>query len=53
MIYYFYITTDKTKEAVNQVEAASLDIALDYFSKVKNLNKDEFLEIYTIGIKNK
>ncbi len=53
MIYYFYSKKDKTKEAINQVEATSLDIALDYFSKVKNLTKDEFLEIYTIGIKNK
>jgi hypothetical protein len=53
MTYYFYSINDKTKEAINTVEAPSIEVALDYFAKMKKLSESEFSQIYSIGIKNK
>ena len=53
MTYYFYSKNDKTKEAINTIEAPSIEVALDYFSKMKKLSEREFSQIYSIGIKNK
>jgi hypothetical protein len=53
MIYYFYNKTDKTKEAIFQLTASDELTALNYFAKLKQLSEGDFLELYTIGIKNR
>jgi hypothetical protein len=53
MTYYFYSKNDKIKEAINTIEAPSIEVALDYFAKMKKLSESEFSQIYSIGIKNK
>ena len=53
MTYYFYSKNDKTKEVINTLEASSIEVALDYFVKMKKLSESEFSQIYSIGIKNK
>jgi hypothetical protein len=49
--YHFYSKTDPKQEIIDQIQAPSLDIAVDYFTKRKNLTKEQFFEIYGIGIK--
>ena len=41
------------KEAINTIEAPSIEVALNYFAKMKKLSESEFSQIYSIGIKNK
>ena len=50
--YYYYSKSDSTRETIDQIQAKDLDIAIDYFTKRKNLTKDQFFEIFGIGIKN-
>ena len=49
--YYFYSKSDSKQEIIDQIQAPSLEIAVDYFTKRKNLTQDQFFEIYGIGIK--
>jgi hypothetical protein len=48
--YHFYSKSDPKREMIDQIQAASLDIAIDYFIKRKNLTKEQFFEIYGIGM---
>jgi hypothetical protein len=45
----FYLTIkDNKKEVIAKVKAETLEQAVDYFSKVKNLSKEDILKVYTI-----
>ena len=48
MIYYFYSKTDLFKEPVLRAKCQSYEDALDYFSKIKKLSKQEFIKLYEI-----
>ena len=50
--YYYYAHVDPNKEALDTITADSMGNAFWYFSAVKNMNAQEFLKIYAIGIKN-
>lgn len=52
MIYYFYSKTDSSKEPVLRVKCQSYEDALDYFSKIKKLSKQEFIKLYEITNEN-
>lgn len=49
--YHFYSKADPKQEIIDQIQATSLNIAVDYFTKRKNLTQDQFFEMYGIGIK--
>ena len=44
----FNLVGKKTKEVINKVNAESLDSAIQYFAKVKNLTIDMLLSIYSV-----
>tara|TARA_Y100000034_G_scaffold119317_1_gene160992 strand:+ start:2303 stop:2497 length:195 start_codon:yes stop_codon:yes gene_type:complete len=52
MIYYFYSKYDLLKESIAQKEFSSFKEALSYFSGVKHLPVDEFLNLYEISNKS-
>ena len=52
MIYYFYSKYDLLKETIDQKEFYSFKEALLYFSVVKHLPPDEFLNLYEISNKS-
>lgn len=50
--YYYYAHVDPTKEALNSINADDMGAAIMYFTALKNMNAQEFLKIYGIGVKN-
>ena len=48
--YYYYSINDSKKEPIDKVLAPNKDIALDYFSKRKNMSKEIFITLYKIDI---
>lgn len=50
--YYYYAHVDPNKEALGTIQTDSIGNAVFYFSSLKNLDAQEFLKIYAIGIKN-
>ena len=50
--YYFYSHIDAHKEPLGQISVANMGDAVFYFSALKNMNAQEFLKIYGIGVKN-
>lgn len=44
----YYLKSKSSKETINKSNFESLDIAIEYFSKVKNLKSDELLKIYIV-----
>jgi len=52
MIYYFYSKTDLSKEPVLRAKCQSYEDALEYFSKIKKLSKQAFLDLYEITTEN-
>jgi len=52
MIYYFYSKTDSFKEPVLRAKCQSYEDALNYFSKIKKLSKQEFIKLYEITNEN-
>lgn len=50
--YYFYSHLDINKEALGVINAESMGDAVFYFSALKNMDAQEFLKIYGIGVKN-
>ena len=52
MIYYFYITNDKTKEAIGTTKARTEEGAIKLFSKRKMLSVESFNKIYSVDVKN-
>jgi hypothetical protein len=50
--YYYYAHVDPNKEALDFITTDNIGNATFYFSSLKNLDAQEFLKIYAIGIKN-
>ena len=48
MKYKFYSRNDKNKEAIGKVEARSYKEAINYFVKMKQLPKNEFLKLFLV-----
>ena len=52
LTYYFYSKQDSNKEIIDKIQAKDLETAVNYFTNRKNLTKDQFFDIYGVGIKN-
>jgi hypothetical protein len=50
--YYFYSHLDSNKEAISTCRAGTLGIAAYYFASMKNMPVEDFLKIYSIGVKD-
>jgi hypothetical protein len=50
--YYYYAHVDSTKEALDTINTDDIGNAVLYFSAIKNIEVQEFLKIYGIGVKN-
>jgi hypothetical protein len=50
--YYYYAHVDSNKEVLDILNTDSLGNAVLYFSAIKNMDAQEFLKIYGIGVKN-
>jgi hypothetical protein len=50
--YYFYANNDAFREPIGICTAGTLGIAVIHFASMKALNTEEFLKIYSVGIKN-
>jgi hypothetical protein len=50
--YYYYAHVDANKEALGSGHADSIGAAAELFSRTKNMNVQDFLKIYAIGLKN-
>jgi len=50
--YYFYANNDAFREPIGTCTAGTLGIAVIHFSSMKALSTEEFLKIYSVGIKN-
>ena len=48
--YFFYIKEDIDKEPINLVTARSLQEALEIFCYQKQLDEEDFLEIYKVEL---
>ncbi len=49
--YYFYANNDAFREPIGTCMAGTLGIAVIYFASMKALSTEEFLSIYSVGIK--
>lgn len=50
--YYYYIHVDPSRETLGTINANSMGDAVFYFTALKNMDAQEFLKIYGIGVKN-
>jgi len=50
--YYFYANNDAFREPIGICTAGTLGIALIHFASMKALDTEEFLKLYSIGVKN-
>jgi len=50
--YYFYSNIDHKREPLGECRAGNLGIATYCFASMKRLTTEEFLKIYSVGIKN-
>jgi hypothetical protein len=50
--YYFYANNDVFRESIGTCSAGTLGIAIYYFASMKALNIEEFLKLYSVGVKN-
>jgi len=50
--YYFYANNDAFREPIGACSAGTLGIAIYYFASMKALDTEEFLKLYSVGIKN-
>ena len=48
--YYFYIKNDTEKEPINIIRAADLHEAIRIFCLQKQLEEEDFLEIYQVAL---
>ena len=48
--YFFYIKEDIDKEPINMITARSLQEALEIFCYQKQLDEEDFLEIYKVEL---
>jgi hypothetical protein len=49
--YYYYAHVDSSKETLGVITASDMGEAVMYFSALKNIDAQEFLKIYGIGVK--
>ena len=50
--YYYYSNVDHNCEPLGECRAGALGIAAYYFASMKSLPTEEFLKIYSVGVKN-
>lgn len=50
--YYFYANNDAFREPIGTCAAGTLGIAIYYFASMKALNIEDFLKLYSVGVKN-
>ena len=50
--YYFYANNDAFREPIGTCVAGTLGIAVTHFSSMKSLSTQNFLTLYSVGIKN-
>jgi hypothetical protein len=50
--YYFYSNIDPFKEAIGTCTAGTMGIAIYHFASMKAMEAEEFLKIYSIGLRN-
>ena len=50
--YYYYAHVDPNKEVLGSINTDSMGNAVFYFTRLKNIDAQEFLKIYGIGVKN-
>lgn len=50
--YYYYAHVDPSKEILGTIKADNMSDAVFYFTALKNMDAQEFLKIYGIGVKN-
>ena len=48
--YIYYASIDASKEPIDRVEAASIDIATDFFAERKQMETEIFKELYTVEL---
>ena len=48
--YYFYIKNDKEKEPINVIRATDLHEAIKIFCYQKQLEEEDFLNIYQVEL---
>jgi len=51
-IYSFYIKGDMTQEAISLVTCEDKEEAIEIFCNQKQLNKEDFLELFEISYEN-
>lgn len=44
----YYLKSKDSNETINRKEANSLELAIEYFSKIKKLNPKDLLRIYLV-----
>jgi hypothetical protein len=49
--YYFYANNDAFREPIGTCTAGTLGIAVIHFASMKALSQEEFLQIYSVGLK--
>lgn len=49
--YYFYANNDTFRESIGTCTAGTLGIAVIHFASMKALSQEEFLKLYSVGIK--
>ena len=50
--YYFYANNDMFREPIGTCTAGTLGIAVIHFASMKAMSTEDFLKIYSVGIKN-
>jgi len=51
--YVFYSNTNSKKEAISKTKAVSIEEAIEYFAKTKQISLDEFNKLFVVEkIKN-
>ena len=50
--YYFYSHLDSNKEPIDVCKAGTLGIATYYFASMKGMGVEDFLKLYSVGVKN-
>ena len=49
--YYFYANNDAFREPIGTCTAGTIGIAVIHFASMKAMNTEDFLSIYSVGIK--
>jgi hypothetical protein len=49
--YYFYANNDAFREPIGTCTAGTLGIAVTHFASMKSLSTEQFLQIYSVGLK--